>query len=132
MRGRTRPAARITRTVPLPKRMPDPRRNARHLAFVRSLPCCICGMPAPNEAAHIRAGNDGGMGVKPSDRFTVPLCFNDHRDQHTVGELAFWSGHGVDPMGLAAHLWTHSGDQAAGERAVMRMAMSITSRRMAG
>jgi len=62
----------------------------------------------------------------------VPLCGDDHRDQHQRGELAFWSGHGIDPTGLAEHLWTKSGDVAAGTRAALRTAMQVTARRMAG
>jgi hypothetical protein len=129
---RSRPIARIPREVPQPKRTPDPKRSASHLAFVRTLPCCVCAARAPSEAAHIRAGTDGGMGVRPSDRFTVPMCHGCHARQHTIGELAWWSGHGVDPTGLAEHLWTHSGDLSAGTWAALRMAMTITSRRMAG
>lgn len=129
MNRRARPAARIARTVPMPKKQPDPKRSASHLKFLRSLPCCICGR-APSEACHIRAGTDGGMGVKPSDRFAVPMCTEHHRDQHQRGELAFWSGHGVDPTGLAEHLWTKSGDLSAGTRAALRMVMEITTKRM--
>lgn len=125
----TRPA-RIPRNVPVAKRLPDPKRNATHLSFVRGLPCCVCAKAPRSEAAHIRAGTDGGMGTKPSDRFTVPMCPDCHRRQHQVGELAFWAGHGVDPTGLAEHLWTHSGDLSAGTRAALRMAMQITSKRM--
>jgi len=129
---RTRPLPRISREVPQPKRTPDPKRNATHLDFVRSLPCCVCGHRPRSEAAHVRAGTDGGLGLKPSDRFTVPMCHDHHRIQHTIGELAFWSQRNVDPTGLAEHLWTHSGDLSAGTRAALRMAMQITSRRMAG
>lgn len=129
MRSRPRPAARIARDLPQPQRAPNPKRNAGHLSYIRTLPCCVCGKRAPSEAAHIRAGTDGGMGVKPSDRFTVPLCPADHRDQHQRGESAFWSGCGIDPTGLAEHLWTKSGDHSAGTRAVLRMVMEIASRR---
>ena len=125
-----RPSPRIARKVTVAKRQPDPRRNATHLKFIRSLPCCTCAARAPSEAAHIRAGNDGGLGVKPSDRFTVPMCHGCHARQHQLGELAWWSGHGVDPTGLAEHLWTNSGDVSAGTRAALRMAMQITSKRM--
>lgn len=79
----------------------------------------------------MRAGTDGGLGVKPSDRFTVPLCHDHHRVQHNIGEMAFWSQRGVDPTALAEHLWTKSGDMDAGTRAVLRTAMQITTKRMA-
>lgn len=127
-----RPSPRITRSVPVAKRGPDPRRNAGHLAFVRSLPCAICGSRPPSEACHIRAGTDGGLGVKPHDRWTVPMCSAHHREQHQRGEVEFFGSRGVDSHGLATRLWLKSGDQAAGERAVHRMAIEVMNRRAAG
>jgi hypothetical protein len=124
----TRPA-RIPRDVVVAKRQPDPRRNSTHLNFIRSLPCCTCGCAPRSEAAHIRAGTDGGIGMKPSDRHTVPMCTECHRHQHTIGELAYWSRHGIDPTGLAEHLWTKSGDLSAGTRAVLRMVVDMMQRR---
>lgn len=122
-------AARIPRTVPMKAKQPDPRRNRGHLDFIRSLPCCVCGKGPRSEAAHIRAGTDGGMGVKPSDRWTVPLCPRHHREQHNVGEVTFWADRGVDPYGLAGELWTHSGDRERGERAVSRTVQAVMMRR---
>jgi hypothetical protein len=76
------------------------------------------------------------MSLRPSDRYSVPLCAAHHRTgpraQHTIGELAFWSQRGVDPTALAEHLWTKSGDLDAGTRAALRTAMQVTTRRMAG
>lgn len=129
MRGR--PSPRIARETVQHVRRPNPKRSASHLDFIRSMPCCVCGHSPRSEAAHVRAGTDGGLGVKPSDRFTVPLCHDHHRIQHTIGELAFWSQRGVDPTALAEHLWTKSGDLDAGTRAVLRTAMQITTKRMA-
>ena len=131
MRGR--PSPRIARETVQHVRRPNLRTSASHADFIRSLPCCACGAPPRSEQAHIRAGTDGGMGLRPSDRYSLPLCAGCHRTgpgaQHVVGELAFWAALGVDPYGLAEHLWTNSGDQAAGERAVMRMVVEIMSRR---
>jgi hypothetical protein len=64
-------------------------RDKKHLNFIRSLPCLICGVFG-SEAAHLRKGTDGGIGLKPSDKFTTPLCHNCHAEQHRVGELRFW------------------------------------------
>lgn len=72
-----------------------------HLAFIRSLPCCRCGR-SPSQAAHVRMGTGGGMGMKPDDRYTVPLCADHHREQHQVGEKAFWGED--DPVRLAGYL----------------------------
>ena len=71
---------------------PKTLRNAEHLKFIRSQPCCVCNKPPQSEAAHVRAGNQGGMGLKPSDYRTVPLCHDCHAKQHSVGEGKFWDG----------------------------------------
>ena len=48
--------------------------DAAHLAFVRTLPCLVCGRPGPNDPAHIRAAaptygkRRTGMGEKPDDK----------------------------------------------------------------
>jgi hypothetical protein len=74
-----------------------PRAQSReHLAFVRSLPCLICGSRKNVQAAHIRASarqygkRETGMGEKPADHWTIPLCTHCHADQHKGNELHFW------------------------------------------
>jgi hypothetical protein len=76
-------------------------------------PCVACGKAAPSEAAHVRTGTDGGVGVKPGDRYAVPLCTACHARQHRIGELSF------------LRLWTVSGDIKAGERTVFRARQQI-------
>ena len=119
------PAPRIPRTVMRSKPKPNLRRPAQHLAFVRQLPCVACGKAAPSEAAHVRTGTDGGIGVKPGDRYAVPLCAACHAKQHRVGELTFWSGLRIDPLNVALRLWTISADVSAGERTVFRARQHI-------
>jgi uncharacterized protein DUF968 len=92
-------------------RQKQPRqRNEKHLAFIRSLPCCICGDDTGTEAAHIRTGHIGhgkpitGMQEKPSDAWCLPLCNAHHREQHTMAELSFWKKYGIDPFMLAITL----------------------------
>ena len=119
------PAPRISRTVAHPKPKPNFRRRARHLAFIRLLPCVACGKAAPSEAAHVRTGTDGGVGMKPGDRYAVPLCTACHAKQHRVGELTFWSALRFDPLNVALRLWTVSSDVKAGERAVFRARQGI-------
>lgn len=69
-------------------------RNAKYLAYVRGLPCCSCEIHASSEAAHVRKGNGGGVGLKPSDYRTVPLCRECHSHQHLIGEKTFWTNRG--------------------------------------
>lgn len=71
-------------------------RNAKYLAYIRTNDCAACGRNAPSQAAHVRMGGDGGMGLKPSDYRTVPLCGSCHYRQHQIGERKFWDQQ-VDP-----------------------------------
>src|SRR5215469_9434225 len=119
------PAPRIPRPMARSKRKPDSRRREQHLAFVRQLPCVACGKVAPSEPAHVRTGTDGGVGIKPGDRYAVPLCTDCHAKQHRVGELSFWSALRFDPLNVALRLWTVSADLAAGERIVFRARQRI-------
>lgn len=119
------PAARIQRGIEHRKAKPDLRRRVQHLAFVRQLPCVACGKAAPSEAAHVRTETDGGTGMKPSDRYAVPLCADCHAKQHRIGELTFWSALRIDPLDVASRLWTVSADLKDGERTVFRARQRI-------
>jgi hypothetical protein len=89
--------------------------NHKHLAWIRTLRCCICGKAGP-DAAHIRAADpvygkpETGMGEKPSDKFTVPLCRAHHAEQHSINEMQFWKAKGINPVGLALALHHATGD----------------------
>lgn len=83
-------------------------RSPRHLAWIRTRPCVIAGWHfcvGRTQAAHIRTGTDGGMGIKPSDKWVVPLCAMAHKEQHTIGEPAFEARYSVDLKELAARYW---------------------------
>ena len=85
-------------------------KDAAYLDFIRSLPCIICGDNTSTEAAHIRfadrraAKRPTGMGEKPDDVWTLPLCGRHHREQHSMGEHSFWNIQGIDPIFLALAL----------------------------
>lgn len=64
-------------------------RDKKHRIFIASLPCLITGRDDV-QAAHIRKGNGGGVGLKPSDEFCVPLSVDQHRLQGEIGEVGFW------------------------------------------
>jgi hypothetical protein len=63
--------------------------------------------------------------MKPSDRYSAPLCRSCHALQHQFGELTFWSTLRIDPLNVAFRLWTVSGDIKAGERIVFRARQRI-------
>lgn len=89
-------------------------RSSQHLKFIRSLPCVITNRMNV-EAAHIRRGNDGGTGIKPSDCFVVPLSQEEHARQHQIGELKFWYPYGGYETAsvMAKALYENSGDYYA-------------------
>jgi hypothetical protein len=92
--------------------------NPKHLEFVRQLPCAVCGDPTSTEAAHVRSAHlkygkrPTGMGEKPDDRWTVPLCGAHHREQHSMNEMEFWRREGIDPFTLAMSLEGVTGEEA--------------------
>lgn len=89
-------------------------RSEAYLAFIRSEPCMgICGESehlrnGPNftgiEAAHCRILGGGGVGLKPSDFYAIPLCNRCHGMQHQKGERTFWDFLRVDPADICTML----------------------------
>jgi len=98
----------------LPRRIPKgPKRASRwrslaHCAWIRGFACCVCGSATNIEAAHVRLGSKCGMGQKPDDWRTVPLCAGPHSNiagqlgchdrQHIIGEQTFWHGRDVEAL----------------------------------
>jgi hypothetical protein len=87
-------------------------RNASHLKWIRGHECSVAYIgntayfcDGRVEAAHVRTGTDGGMSVKPSDCWTIPLCSAHHREQHNIGEVQFERDHGIDMYEIAEQLW---------------------------
>lgn len=66
-------------------------RDRKHLQSIRQLPCLYMSSECAGdtEACHIRSYTDGGMGLKPSDCYTIPMCQSCHRKQHQMGEVSF-------------------------------------------
>ena len=130
----TRPA-RIPRSLPQHERKPTERLRPKHLAWLRSLGVCICCgrnfLAGGIAAMHVRCGTDGGTSLKPSDRFALPGCNECHARQHQVGELAFWSALGIDPLDYAARFWAVSGNTEQGLRTIMRAQQAIALHRAA-
>ena len=91
--------------IPEPRR----RRSKAHLRFVATMPCVICSKQ-PCQAAHIRYGYAGAMGLKPGDNLVVPLCPDHHRQQHAsdLGERGWWAHQHIDPIKEAEKLWARS------------------------
>ncbi len=57
-----------------------PIRDRKYLDSFRGETCLNCGVSDETVVgAHIRWGNEGGTGYKPSDDLTLPLCFKCHK-----------------------------------------------------
>ena len=97
-------------------------RDEKYLAFVRKQPCCVCRAPAPSDAAHIRMASTvygkraTGMAEKPDDKWSVPLCqpipgvkAGCHKNQHRMGEAAYWRERGLNPFEIALRLYAIGG-----------------------
>lgn len=83
-------------------------RSPGHRAWVRSHHCCVPGCEdMPIECAHVRRSSNSGMGVKPSDAFTVALCKEHHAESHR-GERSFEARYGLDLMKLANEFFCKS------------------------
>lgn len=106
----------------LRSRSKRPRQEMReHLAFIRGLPCLVCGTRKGVQAAHIRSGSAAygkrhtGKGEKPSDCWCLPLCAEHHNDQHRGYELAFWHLKLIDPFAVALALFAATSDDERAE-----------------
>jgi hypothetical protein len=106
-----------------------------YLALVRQCPCLHCGME-PSEAAHVRYasaahGKASGLNKKPSDKWALPLCAQDHRlardAQHTRGEQEFWHALDINPLVTCEALYAVAGDLVA-MRAVVFVTIAQRSR----
>lgn len=59
-----------------------PIRDKAWLQAHRDMACIVCGRQGQGDvvAAHIRFGNEGGTGLKPSDDLVIPLCYQHHTE----------------------------------------------------
>jgi hypothetical protein len=86
---------------------PGPRKKAArscaaHRAWVRRHRCSVSGcQKLPIECAHVRTGTDGGLGLKPSDKWTISLCEFHHLEQHAIGESLFEAKYDLNLLELA-------------------------------
>jgi hypothetical protein len=70
-----------------PKDLPE--RDHARLAYARSLPCCLCGAVEGVHAHHEAEEGHGTMAGKPSDRRTLPLCWQCHKSRHDHGREVY-------------------------------------------
>jgi len=114
---------RSPKSAPVAKSSARGRQLSRaHKAAIASLFCVATAIRFGIErrgvhVAHIRFSNasagarNPGLQRKPDDRWTLPLCPEEHRLQHAMNEAEFWRELNIDPHALAAALWAVSPDQ---------------------
>ena len=91
----------------IPAAKPRPGTSTAHLAWVRKHPCAchrIVRCEGVIHAHHVRAGTGGGIGMKPDDRWAVPLCAAHHSELHTGGHATFEARYRLDLRAVAADL----------------------------
>lgn len=84
-----------------------PARNRNYLAWIRTLPCVVCGSMRSVEASHT---GPHGLGQKSSDYSAIPLCHKHHRtgndSYHRLGPRRFAAVHNLDLRSIVARLNT--------------------------
>lgn len=91
--------------------------DREHKALVAQLPSILSGK-GPCEVCHVRFADaergkrETGMAEKPSDKWTLPLTPEEHRQgpdaQHGMNERAWWEAQGIDPLAACEDLWAVS------------------------
>jgi hypothetical protein len=84
-----------------------PMRDARYLAWIRTLACAVCGATCGIEASHT---GPHGLGQKAPDSSAIPLCYRHHRtgneSYHRLGPQKFSKVHNLDIPALVRRLNT--------------------------
>jgi len=84
-----------------------PTRNSRYLAWIRTLPCIVCGVRRGIEASHT---GPHGLGQKSPDSSAIPLCARHHRtgndSYHRLGPRRFAQVHDLDIGEIVSRLNT--------------------------
>jgi len=74
-----------------------PVRHPKYLAWIRTLPCLVCGASRGIEASHT---GPHGLGQKSPDTSAIPLCTRHHRtgkdSYHKLGPRKFAELHNLD------------------------------------
>ena len=76
---------------------PDPKpttwKSTKYEAYIRSIPCLLCGYPS--ECHHVDMGKSG-MGKKAPSSHCIPLCRLHHAELHHYGQATFFLNHNIN------------------------------------
>jgi len=62
-------------------------KNKEYLFFVAMKDCLFCGKTPAGYVHHIRYGTTCGVGTKPADKRSIPLCYEHHDLVHNDPRL---------------------------------------------
>ncbi len=66
-------------------------RNRKYLDWLREQPCAVTGYSGPCDPAHtFKSTGGGGIGLKSTDKFALPLSPPQHRIQSEMPEMKYW------------------------------------------
>lgn len=75
-------------------------RSKKYMAWIRTLKCLIRGCQASVVPHH---AGIGGVALKCSDYFTIPLC-DGHHKEHDQGSKTFYDKYSIDKWKTIAEL----------------------------
>ena len=90
-----------------------PGMSEKHLNCIRRLQCCVCDHPPRSDPHHLKATGERGMGLRSTDKHTVPMCRHCHDEVERAGaknEEVWFTTRGLDALSLALALWSNSGE----------------------
>ena len=87
-----------------------PYRNEKYRTFIKEMYCSVTGSCGP-DIHHITGHGMGGMGTKPGDLFSFPLCRHEHTTLHH--DRVLWEGHHGSQWLYVANALRHAVDMGA-------------------
>jgi len=69
-------------------------RSEKYLNFIRSKRCLICDRLA--EPHHVKINHNSGMGRKPDDTYSIPLCRDHHEEIEKLNTVSFCDKYVID------------------------------------
>ncbi|MFA5952274.1 MAG: hypothetical protein WC807_18555 [Hyphomicrobium sp.] len=110
--------------------------DKKHLAFIRTLPCCVCMAHGPSDPHHLKGGPAAGRGERvafrrSTDQWSVPICRVHHELVQPVrgqSEKALFLELGIpDVYGLASALYkAPKKDPEAGRKIILAHQRMVT------
>jgi len=72
--------------------------------IILSLGCCVPACWREPERHHVRTAANSGMGMKPSDKWIVPMCHMHHMEGHKIGWQRFEKRYRISLVEIAKEL----------------------------